>query len=102
MFFCPVCGYPGWPDAPPNEYDICPSCGTEFGYHDVLKTHSQLRSKWIAAGPVWQSRVVARPYDWDAWKQMEIAGLVPVVPSYEWSAWSSPPIERYTSEWRTA
>jgi predicted RNA-binding Zn-ribbon protein involved in translation (DUF1610 family) len=68
-FDCPVCGYPGLPDEPwrvgveydsPSE-DICPSCGTQFGYDDIaddraerLANHRELRRKWIEAGRPWK------------------------------------------------
>jgi predicted amidophosphoribosyltransferase len=43
---CPVCGY-GMED-PPQDYNICPCCGTEFGLHDAERTHDQLRSSMIS------------------------------------------------------
>jgi hypothetical protein len=52
MFLCPVCYYNQMPD-PPQDYNICPCCGTEFGYDDEFKSFGQLRSDWIAAGMRW-------------------------------------------------
>jgi hypothetical protein len=72
---CPVCHFPGlsepaWTGNSPS-YDICPSCGTEFGYGDFRKDpeerarrHEELRAKWIAAGRPWTSSVDERPADW--------------------------------------
>ena len=39
---CPVCGYQM--EDPPKDNNICPSCGTEFGLHDVNATLSDLRA----------------------------------------------------------
>jgi hypothetical protein len=67
-FVCPVCGYPGlteepWTIGPEHDspsYEICPSCGTEFGYTDFRpgraerrERQRELRSTWIAAGRPW-------------------------------------------------
>jgi rubredoxin len=72
---CSVCGYPGL-DEPPYEavgyptYVICPSCGTEFGYHDANHTADELRQRWIDRGMDWHSRVVPRPANWNPTKQL--------------------------------
>jgi hypothetical protein len=52
MFSCPVCYFNQMPD-PPQDYNICPCCGTEFGYDDEFKTFAQLRADWINAGMQW-------------------------------------------------
>lgn len=72
-YICPVCGY-GMSD-PPEDYNMCPSCGTEFGYHDSGRTHAQLRSNWISLGANWWSSAVPRPNNWNPWQQMSNAGL---------------------------
>lgn len=41
---CPVCGY-GMKEAP-ADFNICPSCGTEFGVHDVNSSIPELRKAW--------------------------------------------------------
>ena len=58
---CPVCGYdglhePAYDDTEPS-YEICPSCGYQFGYHDdaVGITQEQWRAKWIEDGMKWWS-----------------------------------------------
>jgi hypothetical protein len=38
---------------PPQDYNICPCCGTEFGYDDDFKSFAQLRQEWIAGGMRW-------------------------------------------------
>jgi hypothetical protein len=71
---CPVCGYPALPD-PPRDFEICPSCGTEFDYHDATKTHKELRDAWIAAGLRWSSRAIPQPTNWNPFDQLFRAGL---------------------------
>lgn len=68
IFVCPVCGYPGlteepWragPEYDSPSYEICPSCGTEFGYQDHRTGRAErhdrqreLRLEWIEAGRPW-------------------------------------------------
>src|ERR1035438_1093369 len=74
MFTCPVCGYGGLRH-PPNDHVICPSCGVQFGYNDagplpLPEMHRRLRQRWIRRGAQWQSTVIARPRDWNAWLQL--------------------------------
>jgi hypothetical protein len=70
---CPVCGYEL--EAPPKDYRICPSCGTEFGVNDVNATISDLREAWMNTGPRWWSRTDSIPDNWDPIAQMERAGI---------------------------
>ncbi len=51
-FTCPVCFYPDMED-PPQDGNICPCCGTEFGNDDYAMTHEELRDEWIAEGMPW-------------------------------------------------
>ena len=80
-YTCPVCGYPGL-DSPPYRdglafWDICPSCGTEFGNNDANRTHEQLREAWIAKGMPWWSTSPRdpRPEGWDPAAQLTAAGF---------------------------
>ncbi|PST17389.1 hypothetical protein C7U60_20185 [Mesorhizobium plurifarium] len=79
-FPCPVCGYPHL-DEPPYDstgcptYNICPCCGTEFGYDDASVSHNVLRSQWINRGMTWWSKHVDPPKDWDPNTQLSDAGL---------------------------
>jgi len=80
-FDCPVCGYRKL-RRPPLNYLICPSCGTEFGYHDFAETPERrnerwesLRARWIAREMPWHSRVTQPPPDWDAAAQLIHAGF---------------------------
>jgi len=65
---CPVCGYE-MADGP-RDYNICPSCGTEFGLHDVNSTIENLRAAWFATGPRWYSVVIAQPANWNPFIQV--------------------------------
>lgn len=47
-YLCPVCGY-GMED-PPSDFNICPCCGTEFGYHDANTSTNTLRAAWLRGG----------------------------------------------------
>lgn len=73
---CLVCAYDQMPH-PPSGYNICPCCGVEYGLDDAFDSHEQLRDEWLAAGAPWFSQVVPydRPANWDAWEQLEYAGL---------------------------
>lgn len=86
-FVCPVCGFgalreEAWRDGNPSD-EICPSCGTQFGYDDAagargdsrLAAHRRLRERWIASGCLWSSRRPA-PNDWDPVMQLNAIGGV--------------------------
>jgi hypothetical protein len=72
-YLCPVCGYEM--DDPPQDYNICPSCGTEFGYHDSGRTYEELRRIWLNSGAPWWSPVDKKPLGWNPYKQLFEAGL---------------------------
>lgn len=74
MSTCPVCGYKSKRTI--EDSYICPCCGTQFGYHDSVFSHSDLRHKWEAKGFPWHSRRVAPPADWSALRQLEQAGFL--------------------------
>lgn len=65
---CPVCGY-GMQD-PPADYNICPSCGTEFGYNDLNSSIEGLRNAWLQSGAGWWSTVDPIPEGWDPFQQL--------------------------------
>lgn len=48
-FTCPVCSFDKMP-WPPEDYNICHQCGTEFGNDDAEHTHAELRKAWVDAG----------------------------------------------------
>jgi rubredoxin len=74
-FTCPVCGFDGlseppWDDELPSD-QICPGCGTQFGYDDVCTTvagreamWTELRDSWIQGGRAWWSSGRPKPADW--------------------------------------
>lgn len=70
IYLCPVCEYDKL-DEPPYDsfgyptYNMCPCCGTEFGYDDVTKKHSELRNAWIGNGMRWWSKNAQPPNNWD-------------------------------------
>jgi hypothetical protein len=81
-FVCPVCGFPGlseppWSGAAASD-EICPSCGTHFGYDDAAggrladraRIYEKLRRAWAASGYSWFSRSKARPPSWDPIAQL--------------------------------
>jgi len=72
-FLCPVCGFNM--DDPPANYNICPSCGTEFGYDDFSRKHEALRDEWVKAGARWFSKYQKEPANWNPISQMAVAGI---------------------------
>jgi transposase-like protein len=60
MNICPVCGFPHLTEAPRSlaggaSYEICPSCGFQFGVDDEDKGHSYAawRADWQKRGMPW-------------------------------------------------
>ena len=75
FYTCPVCGYNHLED-PPMDDEICPSCGTQFGYHDHKKTHQQLRLLWIKKRAPWHSKVDTKPVNWNPIRQLRVEGFL--------------------------
>jgi hypothetical protein len=77
-YMCPVCGYPGL-HYPPRSFgissvfEICPSCGFEFGYTDESQgyTFAQWREKWMAAGMRWSDPGNPPPPGWNPVTQLQ-------------------------------
>lgn len=45
---CLVCGHPGLEEDPRRStHEICPCCGTQFGYDDAQASHAELRQAWL-------------------------------------------------------
>lgn len=65
---CPVCAYKM--DDPPRDYNICPSCGTEFGVSDLNSSILELREMWIKTGPKWWSVTDPQPMGWNPFAQL--------------------------------
>jgi hypothetical protein len=68
-YTCPVCGYP-WLTEPPHtvsgggSYEICRSCGIEFGYRDTDISFREWRHDWVDSGMPW-SASSPQPPGWD-------------------------------------
>lgn len=69
---CPVCAYPKLTEPPRSKsgggsYEICPSCGFEFGVSDddLGHTYESWRKQWVAKGMKWSSRGNEQPADWN-------------------------------------
>jgi hypothetical protein len=80
-FTCSVCGYADLTEPPYDEhgcasFEICPSCGTEFGYDDATKPVEQLRQEWLDRGANWWSESSRPPDGWSGVRQLEEAGLL--------------------------
>ena len=74
MYICPVCGYEKL-QYPIEENPICPSCYTEFGFDDAMRTFNQLREDWIKGGMKWQGiNVEHKPPNWKPIRQLALAG----------------------------
>jgi RNAse (barnase) inhibitor barstar len=61
-YVCPVCGFPDLHELPHSDegggsYEICPSCGFQFGVSDEDRgfSYDQWRQEWIANGTPWRS-----------------------------------------------
>ena len=80
---CPVCGFPNLAEPPRAKnggasFEICPSCGFQFGVSDDDEkiSYAKWRSQWRKAGMKWSS-VRPVPKGWDAIKQLEKLALKP-------------------------
>ena len=77
---CPVCGYPDLAEPPYHHgiesYEICSSCGFEFGVsdHDEGYSYEKWRAKWIKAGMNWHKKPEP-PINWDPKKQLLNIGI---------------------------
>lgn len=77
-YICPACGYPEL-DEPPRSgsgggsYEICSSCGFEFGYTDDDQnfTYETWRKKWIDEGMIWDKGRNAPPLGWNPKEQLK-------------------------------
>jgi len=81
QYLCPVCGYARL-ENPPSDFNICPSCGTEFGYSDSGTTFQSLREHWVASGANWSSKVDEKPQNWNPYVQLMKFNHSEAVPFY--------------------
>jgi len=78
-FTCPVCGFPALYEPPRSpktdggSYEICPSCGFQFGVSDDDGGYSYRawREEWIQAGMPWRSVGQKPPPTWNPVQQLE-------------------------------
>lgn len=77
-YICPVCGFPDLSEPPRSgsgggSYEICFSCGFEFGFtdDDLGFSYDTWRQEWIEDGMPWRCFGTPRPMDWDPVKQLE-------------------------------
>lgn len=76
-FTCPVCGYPGLSEEPRSptsgaSYEICPSCGFQFGFDDEDQgiSDEHWRQRWVSSGMRWASAGQLPPKNWDPREQL--------------------------------
>ena len=81
---CPVCGYDDLPEPPYGadgddwgSFEICYSCGFQFGVTDRDKhiSHDQWRQQWIDGGMIWDSIGRKMPEGWDPREQLKKIGV---------------------------
>jgi hypothetical protein len=75
-YVCPVCGF--LLSYPPEDFNICPSCGVEFGAETSVYSIAELRNNWLNRGANWSSLVTPRPKGWDVLTQLRNLFPAPV------------------------
>ncbi|MBX7212359.1 MAG: hypothetical protein K1X78_28900 [Verrucomicrobiaceae bacterium] len=77
---CPVCAYPNLREPARSasgggSYEICPSCGFQFGVDDDDKgiAFEEARTAWLAGGARWSGKGVPMPKGWNGRKQLQAA-----------------------------
>ena len=76
-YMCPVCGFDGL-DEPPYSpagyglFEICPSCGFQYGVSDDNNGISfhEWREDWIDQGMPWSSKGIPAPKGWNPEAQL--------------------------------
>lgn len=74
---CPVCGYGGLSELPRSDagggsFEICPSCGFQFGVSDddAGWTYESWRAAWVLGGMQWSSVSEVEPGEWNPESQL--------------------------------
>jgi hypothetical protein len=87
---CPVCGYPELVRDPRTavnggSYEICASCGFQFGVSDddLGYTYDAWRAEWAARGMQWASVAVPQPDHWDPAAQLRTLPANIVTPTVQ-------------------
>jgi ribosomal protein L37E len=80
-YTCAVCGYPALEEEPRppsggGSYEICPSCGFQFGVTDDDEqiSYEAWRARWIRDGCPWSGIGIRPPDGWSPHEQMYGAG----------------------------
>jgi hypothetical protein len=80
-YLCPVCGYEGLQDPPRSltgggSYEICPSCGFQFGVSDDDQAidYARWRAEWVRRGMPWCSVGQPPPPSWNPVEQLKRLG----------------------------
>ena len=75
-FTCPICGWPHLNKDPTTlSYEICPSCGVEFGY-EAVEDYMALRILWVQQGMKFWADAIKNPgaprapENWDPVEQL--------------------------------
>ena len=83
-YTCPVCGYPKLKELPRSptgggSYEICPSCGFQFGVSDddLGFTYERWRENWRTGGMKWSSHQKP-PRSWNP--EAQLARIVSIAP----------------------
>ncbi len=71
--YCPVCGYDF--KQPVEDNMICVCCGTQYGYHDSVRSHAALRHRWLDGGARWHSKRILPPQGWSVEEQLGRIGV---------------------------
>jgi hypothetical protein len=81
-YICPVCGFPELDEPPISEsgggsYEICPSCGFQFGVSDDDRgiTYEEWRKQWIDHGMIWDKGRSVPPDGWNPVEQLRCIGV---------------------------
>jgi hypothetical protein len=79
---CPACGYPKLAEPPRSRsggasYEICPSCGFQFGVSDddAGLSYETWRGYWREGGMRWASKARPAPSGWNP--EAQLKGLRP-------------------------
>ena len=83
-YTCPVCGYPNLLEPPRSSsgggsYEICPSCGFQFGVSDDDQghTYARWRQAWRDRGLPWSSHASPPPAGWNPESQLKSVATSP-------------------------
>jgi len=77
-YLCPICGFEGLQEPPRSSsgggsYEICPSCGFQFGVSDDDEgwTYESWRDDWVRRGTRWSSVGQPPPPGWNPAEQLK-------------------------------